>query len=138
VIVVTNDGLRGGWSQLDQRNLYFFEFIKRALEKEGVPSESIIVLTGTVSSTYDEAVEVHAFATGQKLASLLLVTSPYHSRRALWTWRRVFTDAPITLGIETPPAHESVVKPATWWLSTDGWRNVGAEMVKIAWYRVAY
>ena len=40
-----------------------------------------------------------------------MVTSPYHSRRALWVFRRVLEPAGVEVGIDSPPPGEQSPQP---------------------------
>ncbi len=134
-ILVTNDGTRGPWSETQQRNLFFFERSVAELQREGVPAESVYVLPTEVTSTFQEASEVKAYAEANRVRSVLVVTSAYHSRRALWTYRRVFTDSQIVIGLSSGQA---TVNPATWWLTISGWQTVPVEYVKLIYYQTHY
>jgi uncharacterized SAM-binding protein YcdF (DUF218 family) len=137
-ILLTNDNLRGGWSTEQQRNPYFVERAFDELRRAGVPAESIEVLPETVSSTHDEAVRLREYATAHNLRSLMVVTSAYHSRRALWTLRRVFRDANMELGMDAAAPGDEAPGPATWWLHAGGWRVVALEYPKFVYYWLRY
>lgn len=137
-IVLTNDGQQGGWSNTERRNLFFFERAARELQDVGVPTDKIEVLPQVVLSTYDEARLLREYAVAHRLRSVLVVTSAYHSRRALWTLRRVFEGSGIELGFESPPAGWQTPAPATWWLHARGWRLVAGEYVKLVYYHLHY
>ena len=137
LVLLTDDGVQGGWSQAEQRNPRFVELAVSELRRGGVPAESIEVLDARPTNTHDEADAVRAYAAGRGLRSLLVVTSIYHSRRALWTWRRVFRGSGVRLGLE--PAEGARTPGAwSWWLSAAGWRQVGGEYVKMIYYAVRY
>ena len=72
----------------------------------------------------------------RKLRSLLVVTSAYHSRRALWTLSRVFAGTGIEIGLQSVETGEQTPAPATWWLHLRGWQMVGGEYVKNVYYRI--
>ncbi len=56
---------------------------KMALTQLGMPGEDIIILPGQASSTMDEARAVKRYLKDNSdISSLILVTSPYHTRRA--------------------------------------------------------
>lgn len=131
-IVVTNDNQQGGWLSKEQRNPYFYEVAVVELERQGVPRESIVVLRQPVLSTLDEAQLLKQYSQDQELRSLLIVTSPYHTRRALWLFRNVFSDTGKTVGIVSiSPGSESPT-PQTWWLYRRGWVMVAGEYAKFA------
>jgi uncharacterized SAM-binding protein YcdF (DUF218 family) len=137
-ILLTNDNGIGGWSTEKQRNPYFVERAFDELRSAGVPAESIEVLPEAVSSTHDEAVRLREYAAAHNLRSLMVVTSVYHSRRALWTMRRVFRDDAVLIGLDTAATGEQVPGPATWWLHAGGWRVVALEYPKIVYYWLRY
>jgi uncharacterized SAM-binding protein YcdF (DUF218 family) len=133
-ILLTNDGTRGPWSQAEQRNPFFYERTLVELQRAGVPTESVYVLPPEVSSTYDEAIEIRKYAEANGIRSVLVVTSAYHSRRALWTYRRVFNDSKFVIGMSPAAA----ANPAVWWLTITGWRTVPVEYVKLIYYWIHY
>jgi len=137
-ILITNDDVRGPWSVTDQRNLFFYERSLEEIKKAGVPADSVEVLMKPVASTHEEAELVRQYAEEHGLHSVLVVTSAYHSRRALWVFSRVFRGTGIQTGlVNVEPGYQSP-RPATWWLSIRGWRLVPTEYVKMVYYVVKY
>lgn len=138
-VILTNDGLRGGWSQGQQRNPFFYERAAEELSRAGVPAEKIEVLPETVTTTYDEAALVGDYAASRGLRALLFVTSAYHTRRALWTLGRVLAGRGVEFGVDAPPPGEGESPAAaTWWLHARGWRAVALEYPKFVYYRIHY
>lgn len=137
-IVLTNDRLKSNWSQEEQRNPYYYERSLDELHRAGVPDDRIAVIMSPITSTYDEAVVLKDYSEANHLGSLLVVTSAYHSRRALWTFRRVFEGSGKLIGID--PAEPRIESPAaaTWWLHRLGWEMVPKEYAKILVYRLRY
>jgi uncharacterized SAM-binding protein YcdF (DUF218 family) len=136
-ILLTNDNHQGWWSSAQQRNLFFYERSLEELKKSGVPSESVEVLMQPVSSTYDEAELIRDYAQQRGLRSILIVTSAYHSRRALWVFTRVFRDTGIQVGLVIARREESP-SPVKWWLTLRGWQFVPTEYVKMLYYLINY
>lgn len=134
VIILTNDNQQTGWSPKDQRNPSYYEYAVEELRRQGVPAERIEVLAQPVYSTYEEAVLLRGYAESRGWHSLLVVTSAYHSRRALWTWRLVFEGTGSTIGLEPVPPGTQTPSPASWWLHRRGWRNVPVEYLKLVYY----
>ena len=137
-IILTNDNQQGGWASDEQRNIPYQELAARWLRRQGVPDEAIETLPEPVSGTYEESVLLRRYAEGKGFHSVLIVTSAYHSRRALWTLRKVFADSAITIGLEAVPPGQQVPSPATWWLHFRGWQLVPGEYAKMIYYRLAY
>jgi uncharacterized SAM-binding protein YcdF (DUF218 family) len=139
-IILTDDNERGGWSSEQQRNPLFVERAFAELCRAGVPAEKIVVLPlpQAAPGTYDESLTLREHATTHGLRSLLVVTSPYHSRRALWTLRRVFQGSGVAVGLEPVAAGQQSPGPAVWWLHGRGWRAVATEYPKLVYYWLRY
>ena len=137
-IFITNDGEQGGWSKSEQRNPRFYELEIRELTANGVLPEAISVLPGEVSGTDQEAKAMAAEIDARPIGSLLIVTSAYHTRRALRTFEKILGGRSIEIGIEYAPVNERAPKPETWWLGLRGWQTVGGEYIKSAVYWLSY
>ena len=137
-IFITNDGERAGWSDAEKTNPAFVELERRSLIENGVPADAITVLPGEVSGTDTEAKELAAEIDRTPISSVLLVTSPYHTQRALRTFQKVLGGKEVNLGIEHADRNEKTPGAWTWWFSVIGWKTVGAEIGKSAAYYVIY
>lgn len=137
-VILTSDTMIGPWSQEEQRNPTFTERATDELQRAGVPLERIEILPQPVASTYDEAVVLRQWAVSRGLRSILVVTSGYHSRRALWTLRRVFEGSGVEVGLVPVAPGQQVPGPAVWWLKPFGWRMVALEYLKIIYYFFHY
>jgi uncharacterized SAM-binding protein YcdF (DUF218 family) len=138
LIVLTNDNQYGGWSNAHRRNLLFVERAREELKLAGVPAESIETLPQAVSSTYEEALLLRDYASARGLRSIMVVTSAYHSRRSLWTFRHVFKGSGIEVGLEAVAPGQQSPSPFSWWLYPSGWPMVAGEYVKLIYYRMKY
>jgi uncharacterized SAM-binding protein YcdF (DUF218 family) len=138
LIILTNDGQRGGWSREQRRNPRFVELAQSLLEQSGVPRDRIVIAPTEVDSTFTEANAVKEFAQLNSIRSLVFVTSAYHSRRALWTVRRVFDGSGIEVGIQPVEPGDQTPGEWTWWLTSKGWQFVAGEWVKYGYYHLAY
>ena len=134
LVWLTDDHTRGGWSSALQRNPYFVERATEELIKAGIPAERIRIVPGVASSTRDESLILKDYASAQGVRSVLVVTSAYHSRRALRTLRQSFTGTGTAIGLKPVPAASN----AFWWLHPTGWRTVGVEYVKLVYYWFKY
>ena len=139
-IFLTNDGMKGGWNQQEQRNPYFIERARSRLIVRGVPSEAIEMLPDIVRGTNDEANLLIKVSTERNLKSLLLVTSAYHTRRTLWTFERVASrsNSLLEIGIKFPSSAEKTSLPFGSWFSVGVWKTVGVEYTKIVYYWLIY
>lgn len=134
LIWLTDDHMRGGWSSALQRNPYFVERATDELIKAGVPVERIRIVPGVASSTRDESLILKDYARVQGVRSVLVVTSAYHSRRALRSLRQSFAGTGITVGLHAVPSSSN----ASWWLQPNGWRDVAGEYIKLIYYWFKY
>jgi len=130
-ILLTNDNQQLGWDAKEQRNLLSYQWSRKILVGNGVPSDKIEVVMEPVGGTYEELEAVQRYAAKNGLHSLLIVTSAYHSRRTLWTASNLFKGMQLGIGLEHPSA---VPSPWFWWLRRSGWRMVAGEYVKMLYY----
>ncbi len=139
-IVLTNDGTNAGWSKSEQRNPPFVELAKQSLIGQGVPEEAIGILPEQVHGTDDEAELLQKKALENGWKSILIVTSAYHTRRALWTFEKVFAEknAATEIGIESALTGQQTPPPFYWWLTARGWQMVAGEYIKSVYYWVYY
>lgn len=137
-IVLTNDGLQAGYSAARDGNPLFFELSEAELKQAGVATDRIEVIAKAGNSTYDEATYLRDYARQHNVTSLIIVTSAYHSRRALWVFENVFRDSGVTIGIESPPPGVQTPQPVSWWLHQLGWKLVPGEYLKLAYYAWRY
>jgi uncharacterized SAM-binding protein YcdF (DUF218 family) len=103
------------------------------LRELGVDQARVRVLQIHEDSTHGEALATLTFAREAGIRSLLIVTSPYHTRRALAVFRRVFAGSGVTLGIE-PALATSPATPSRWLLGSYDRGYVVYEWAGIAYY----
>lgn len=103
----------------------------------GVPPTRVTILPHRVKNTYDEAIATREYMLAHRYHRLLVVTSPYHTRRALATFDHVFKGSAVSIGIA--PAREAPAHPDAWWWwhPYDRW-YVSYEWAGIAWYAVRH
>lgn len=137
-IILTNDGTNAGWSKKEWRNPPYVELAKQSLIGQGVPDEAIEILPEQVNGTVDEAELLQKKARENGWKSVLIVTSAYHTRRALWTFEKVFAETETAMGIASAPTGQQTPSPFYWWLMPKGWQMVAGEYVKSLYYWVYY
>ena len=137
-VIITNDNRQGGWSKVEQRNPYYYERAMAELLMEGVSAADIVVLPDVVHSTHDEVVALRKHAQSVPLKSMVIVTSAYHSRRALSAMQKSFAGTDVKIGVDPVPPGNQTPKPATWWLHPQGWEDVALEYVKSVYYFCRY
>jgi uncharacterized SAM-binding protein YcdF (DUF218 family) len=112
------------------------ELARAVLEHEGVPAEDVEVLVGDVSSTMDEARLLAPRIRAEPQARFVLVTSDYHTRRLLWSVRRVAPEAADRLHAFAAPVEE--INAANWWQTENGPTTYLSEYLRLAFYHVRY
>ena len=137
-IILTDDGEQAGWSRKEQTNPPFVELEKRELVANGVLPAAITVLPGQVSGTDQEAKALANEISAKPVKSILIVTSAYHTRRALRTFEKILSGKGVEIGIASAPPGEQTPGPNFWWLRPRGWQTVAGEYVKSAVYWVFY
>ena len=138
LVVLTNDGVISGWDDREERNPFYYELSARHLEQQGVPADRISVAPGQGRGTYEESLVVRDFAVAHHWKRLLIVTSGYHSRRALWSMRHACEGSGLEIGIDSVPPGWQTPSPWWWWSRRWGWKVVGGEYVKMMYYWTKY
>ena len=85
------------------------------LRQEGIDPRRIVLLPWTTTNTYDEAQAVLRWSEHRPFKRVLVVTSPYHTRRALRTFETVLRVRGVQVGVE-PASATSEAVPSRWWL----------------------
>jgi uncharacterized SAM-binding protein YcdF (DUF218 family) len=88
------------------------ERVERLIEA-GVAKERIELLPRKVYRTLDEAQAVREWALAHGAKSVMVVTSPYHTRRSLAAFRYALKGTGIAVGVYPSPG--SPADPAHWW-----------------------
>lgn len=98
-ILLTNDGIFSSWSDEKQRNLYQVEWAEETLLKMQVPANAIVKLPYSSSGSIHDALNTRKYVLDNRLKSIIIVTSDYHSRRSIWIFERVFQGYPVEIGV---------------------------------------
>jgi uncharacterized SAM-binding protein YcdF (DUF218 family) len=105
------------------------------LEQEGIVRERVRVLP-QVTNTYTEALAARRFMAHERLTRLMIVTSSYHTRRALATFSAVVGSQGVQVGVSA--ATGTRANPARWWLDAyDRW-YVAYEWAALLKYRLQH
>jgi uncharacterized SAM-binding protein YcdF (DUF218 family) len=138
IVILTDDKLISGWNGAEERNPYFYELAAKELQRRGVPAEKIRIVSQPALGTYYESLNVREYASSHKLRRLLIVTSAYHSRRALWSMRRACEGTEMEIGVDGPSPGWQTPSAWTWWMHRWGWKVVAGEYLKMIYYWVRY
>jgi uncharacterized SAM-binding protein YcdF (DUF218 family) len=107
------------------------------LRAMGVTTNPIVVLPRRVRNTYDEAVAAREYAVRAGYRRVMVVTSPYHTRRALAAFVTVFKGTSVRLGV-LPVSSGSVARPKAWLWDHYDRSYVAYEWTALVWYRLKY
>jgi len=124
-------------ASVTEKNCYRCDERVEWLTRAGASPRRVVVLEHRVRNTYDEAAATFSYAATRGARSVLIVTSPYHGRRALATFRAVFAGSPARVGIETA-MRESHAQPQRWWMNAYDRAYVAYESVAVLWYAAKY
>ncbi len=124
LLTVGGTQARGGWADARRTRL--------ALLDLGVPEAAIEAVAQDARGTADEARVVVALAAARGWTRLIVVTSPYHCRRAGMLFGR--RGAAVGVDICVAPAREDPFDPGAWWVDGRQRRLARNELLKqLAW-----
>lgn len=104
------------------------ELMKRTAVAAGVPANAILV-EGESATTEENAQLVAELMRSRSLRSAILVTSPYHQRRAAMLFEREFSRG--SLSLVNHPAADPVWDPNLWWTSDPSRKLTLVELAKL-------
>jgi len=126
----------GGWCSIHLG--YHGEMGRRRALDQGVPPEAIAIDDSDVTSTYSEAVRLKEFIAKSTLPikSVIVVSDPYHMRRARWTYQHLLGDQ---VSIQMAPIpFESSPYQCRWWTDEASRQYVKDEYLKTLYYYARY
>lgn len=88
------------------------ELMEHDLIERGVPKDKIVSIAHEADNTREEAETLAPIAVQRKWKKVILVTSNYHTRRALYIFSRVF---PPAVQIRVTGARDAEFDPQRWW-----------------------
>jgi len=126
----------GGWCIF--HNLYHGQHGRDLALDQGVPPEAIAIDDSDVTSTYSEAVRLKEFMAQNQapIRSVIVVSDPYHMRRARLTYKWVLGDQ---VSIQMAPIpFESSPYQRRWWTDKASRQYVKDEYLKTLYYYARY
>ena len=94
--------------------------------------EEVPSLKNGATSTLDEAHDLLAFSNKEGLKHLIIVTDSFHTRRAIYAFKKVFRGSNIKL--EVSAAKNDIFNEKNWWQSDVGISTYILEPIKFAVY----
>jgi uncharacterized SAM-binding protein YcdF (DUF218 family) len=99
----------------------------------GLPDEAIVI-ADEAQSTYDEAVNLRRLSGDRGWRSLIVVTDPFHTRRAARTFRTLLSEVIVYVSAAPNPNQGAV----RWWQNEHGLVAVPSEVIKLVFYWCRY
>lgn len=124
---------------LEQRGIHLRsaeEARRQVLTALGVPRDRVTALEGTVTSTFDEARAVGAWAAHTGARRLIIVSSPFHTARAKFIFERYLGNPEVRLIMRPSRVHE--FRADNWWTTRPMLREGIFELQKLVAYRLWY
>lgn len=91
------------------------DYSREVLIHQGVPAADILVLPGTIVDTEQEVDEIAREMRHDRLSTVIIVTSPQHTRRVHVLWREL---APRSFHVIVRAAYEDRFDANHWWRNT--------------------
>jgi uncharacterized SAM-binding protein YcdF (DUF218 family) len=91
------------------------EYSRQVLMHEGVPAPAIRILPDTILDTQQEVDEISREARAEGDRSVMIVTSPQHTRRVKAMWRKLVGPSPAAIVRNAP---EDAFDADHWWRNT--------------------
>ena len=89
-----------------------------------------------MKSTFEEAQKIREYAKKAGVKSMILITSPTHSKRAWLTFEKVFKGDGVSIMMR--PSPYSRFRPEDWWKKRRYVRAVIIEYQKLIYYKFKY
>ena len=115
-------------ASLDPASAPSAELMRRQAIGAGVPGEAVIV-EGAATTTEENAARVAEIMRARGLRTAILVTSPYHQRRAALLFARAFS--PAGLSFRNHPADDPEWDANTWWIREPSRTLTMVELAKL-------
>jgi uncharacterized SAM-binding protein YcdF (DUF218 family) len=134
-VIIVEESM-GGYQGLIDRGVKIISHTSQAVSSLvalGVPADSIIVIPGDARSTFDEAVIVRNYLSGNReIDTIVLVSSPYHLRRASMLFEKAFRVAGLPVFTGTSGSgNYTGFNTDRWWRSKEDIQHVLTEVIKM-------
>lgn len=130
-VIITNEKKPEGYDRLAARGVRLLSSAETSLmllKRLGVPAKSVDIVWEEADSTLSELCHVTAFLQGRPVRSLILVTDPYHSKRASRIMRLLANGA---IRVISRPTRYHEFHPDAWWQRRDDLKAVLFEYQKL-------
>lgn len=137
-VIIVEESM-GAYRGLEERGVSIISKTTQAKESciaLGIPPEKITILPGDARSTLTEAIIVRDYLrTTDGIDSLVLVSSPYHLRRATLIFDKVLHKSQPPVWVGCSPSAYANYNATGWWRQKEDIQNVLSELVKLLSFR---
>jgi len=110
--------------------------LKQEAIQMGVPDNAILITLEHSNNTLEEAIAVKKLLENSELKSSVIITDPFHTRRARMIFEDVFQDTDIDVNVR--PVIGSWYRSDTWFASKRGWEATIQEYLRIIGYKLGF
>ena len=138
-IFVAREDLPDGYTTLEGEKVHYPEsrdLLVMMLQGLGVPRSAIFTSERFVGSPFEEAREVRKVCLEKGYRSLIIVTSPPHSKLAWLIFKKIFEKDAVKIIVI--PSQYTGFKPDNWWKTEKYVEDVMVEYQKLLYYSVKY
>ncbi len=128
-VVISNEPLSSHGVQTT-----WLELREHGLVRLAIPDDAIVPIPEVSDSTYEEGLRSRDIMLARGWHSAILVTDPFHMRRALLTFRQAIE--PAGLAVAASPADGSKYGVDNWWTDRNAIMRVAQEYLKLGYYLV--
>lgn len=107
------------------------------LNFEKVPFKEIINKDGGAKSTFDEARDLINYLKDNQLNKIIIVTDNFHTRRAIYAFRKIFKESNIGVTLEIAGAENNIYDSSNWWKTERGLNAYVSELFKFSLYLIS-
>jgi uncharacterized SAM-binding protein YcdF (DUF218 family) len=134
-ILIAREELPDGYAALEQEKVHYPEsrdLLIMMLKGLGVPRSALLTSERFVKSTFDEARATRELVMKNGYRSLIIVTSPAHTRRAWLTFKKVFEKDEVKIMVT--PSEYTDFRSTDWWKQEKYVQDVIVEYQKLLYY----
>ncbi len=107
------------------------ETVADVMAYEGIKDFTLVPsLKGGATSTFDEAYDMAKYAGDHNITHLIIVTDTFHTARALYAFKKVFSKLGVTVRLEAAGAGNNHFDESNWWRSESGLTSYFLEPLK--------
>jgi uncharacterized SAM-binding protein YcdF (DUF218 family) len=102
------------------------ELMQRDLTDHGVPATAVVIFRHSAADTIEEAQALKGLVVEKGWKHVVIVTSNYHTRRARYIFRKVFS---VGVQVDVASAKDPAFDPDDWWEGRTGLKLFAHEVV---------